>query len=170
MKRIYVFSASLILVLILIGCKNTPNELNQWEPYNEAFELEDNANHPISRMQYKRIQSKHSDRNTLFIPFKEELAEFTQADHDTLKTLILEQDILSLQRSIAAGALSYETLTLFYLYRIYHYELRRDTFLNAIISLNPNVLIEARAKDRLRQKELEHPIYGMPVLLKDNIK
>ncbi|MDB4269883.1 amidase family protein [Flavobacteriaceae bacterium] len=169
MKRIYVFSASLILVLILIGCKNTPNELNQWEPYNEAFELEDNANHPISRMQYKRIQSKHSDRNTLFIPFKEELAEFTQADHDTLKTLILEQDILSLQRSIAAGVLSYETLTLFYLYRIYHYELRRDTFLNAIISLNPNVLIEARAKDRLRQKELEHPIYGMPVLLKDNI-
>ena len=40
MKRIYVFSASLILVLILIliGCKNTPNELNQWEPYNEAFD------------------------------------------------------------------------------------------------------------------------------------
>ena len=65
--------------------------------------------------------------------------------------------------------LTYESLTLFYLYRIYHYELQRETYLNAIIALNPNVLKEAREKDRKRKADIAHPIYGMPILLKDNI-
>jgi amidase len=41
--------------------------------------------------------------------------------------------------------------------------------LNAIIALNPNVLKEAREKDRKRKADIAHPIYGMPILLKDNI-
>ena len=65
--------------------------------------------------------------------------------------------------------MTYESLTLFYLYRIYHFELQRETYLNAIIALNPNVLKEAREKDRKRKADITHPIYGMPILLKDNI-
>ena len=37
--------------------------------------------------------------------------------------------------------------------------------LNAIIAINPNAVKEARAKDNSGS----HPIYGMPILVKDNI-
>ena len=158
-----------ILLEIITACNSSESELLKWESYDETAELRANANHLISRMQYKRIQSQHTDRNYLFIPFHEDLINFTKEDHDKLKPLILEQDILSLQQSISEGKLSYETLTLFYIYRIYTYELNRDTYLNALIALNPEVLKEARAKDRYRATQLNHPLYGMPILLKDNI-
>jgi amidase len=120
-------------------------------------------------MRYKRIQSKHSDRNALFLPFKKELSGFNQEDHDALKSYILEQDIPSIQKHINAGHLTYEELTLFYIYRMYRFELDRTRFLNALISLNPNVMEQARQHDRDRQEGMDHPLYGMPILLKDNI-
>jgi amidase len=55
---------------------------------------------------------------------------------------------------------------LFYLYRIHKYELNPDLSLNAVISLNPDVLKDAEARDKGKKKGL---LYGMPILLKDNI-
>ena len=81
------------LCLFFLGCDFLTPELNQWESYNETEELIANANHPIKRMRYKRIQSQHSDRNSLFIPFREPLLSFDQSDHDRLKPDIVEQDI-----------------------------------------------------------------------------
>ena len=52
---------------------------------------------------------------------------------------------------------------------MYRHELERSTFLNALISLNPLVLDQARKCDKERKEELTHPLYGMPILLKDNI-
>ena len=86
--------------------------------------------------------------------------------------MILEQDIPAIQASINDGKLSYEELVLFYLYRIYNYELDNATTLNTIIALNKNVVEEARKMDAAKvasSSEDKHPIYGMPVLLKDNI-
>ena len=163
----FFFLASLFFLLYC--CSTATSQLDKWEPYYESEELAANATHAVSRMQYKRIQSKHSDRNALFLPFEKELTQFTQTEYEALKNLILEQDILSIQGSIGNGSLTYESLTLFYLYRIYHFELQRETYLNAIIALNPNVLKEAREKDRKRKADITHPIYGMPILLKDNI-
>jgi amidase len=120
-------------------------------------------------MQYKRIQSQHIDRNSFFIPFKKALITFNQKDHDKLKPYILEQNIPTIQNHIKASRLTYEQLTLFYLYRIYKYELDQNTFLNAIISLNPNVIDEARKLDHETKDKAKHPLYGMPILLKDNI-
>ena len=167
MKKYVFFLASLFFLLYC--CSTATSQLDKWEPYDESEELAANATHAVSRMQYKRIQSKHSDRNALFLPFEKELTQFTQTEYEALKNLILEQDILSIQGSIGNGSLTYESLTLFYLYRIYHFELQRETYLNAIIALNPNVLKEAREKDRKRKADITHPIYGMPILLKDNI-
>ena len=167
MKPIYTLLS--IFLFVWFGCTPTLAPLNQWEAYDEIEELTANADHPIARMRYKRIQSKHSDRNALFLPFKKELSEFNEEDYDALKSYILEQNIPSIQKHINSGHLTYEQLTLFYIYRMYLFELDRTRFLNALISLNPNVLKQARQYDRDRLNGIEHPLYGMPILLKDNI-
>ena len=153
----------------LSSCHTEEGQLAQWVVYDETEELQANQEHPVKRMRYKRIQSQHSDRNTFFIPFKEALFQFTESEYERLKPLILEQDMLRIQEHVQQGSLTYEQLTLFYLYRIYRFETARDTYLNAIIALNPEVLEQARMRDQNRAQELSHPLYGMPILLKDNI-
>lgn len=48
------------------------------------------------------------------------------------------------------------------------FENDRDKYLNAIIDINPDAVREARKRDKNKSAS-DHPIYGMPVLLKDNI-
>ena len=158
-----------LLLVFLFGCNSNKTSLKQWNPYDETVELELNSNHLIKRLQFKRIQSNFNDKNNWFIPFKEELTSFTLEDHDRLKPFILEQDIPSIQNHIKQGNLTYETLTLFYLFRIYYFEIQQRTYLNSIISLNPKVLDQAREKDSNKNQDLDNPVYGMPILLKDNI-
>jgi amidase len=96
----------------------------------------------------------------------------SDGDYESLKPLVLEQDIPTLQAYIKEGKLSYEKLVLFYLKRIYKYELDNATTLNTILALNKDVVSEARKMDQLRKKnpsDKHHAIYGMPILLKDNI-
>ena len=162
-------SSLFFVCLSFLSCFSPSEPLKQWEAYDETPELAANATHPITRMRYKRIQSKHRDRNSLFSPFEKALSRYTQADHEAVKGLILEQDILTIQKHIAEKKLTYEALVLFYLYRIYHFETNHSTYLNALINLNPDVLKEARKKDAQRSKSNTHPLYGMPILLKDNI-
>ena len=121
MKPIYSFLS--IFLLVWLGCTPSSAPLNQWEAYDKKEELAANKDHPISRKRYKRIQSKHSDRNVLFLPFEKELNGYNQKDHDALKPYILEQDIPSMQKRINAGHLTFEELTLFYIYRMYRFEL-----------------------------------------------
>ena len=159
----------LLIGVFLSSCHTEEGQLAQWVAYDETEELQANQEHPVKRMRYKRIQSKHSDRNTFFIPFKVALLQFAESEYERLKPLILEQDMLRIQEHVQKGNLTYEQLTLFYLYRIYRFETARDTYLNAIIALNPLVLEQARMRDQNRAQELSHPLYGMPILLKDNI-
>ena len=88
--------------------------------------------------------------NTVFEPFKEDLAYFSEEEYQSLKPLILEQDIPSLQKSVKAGKLTYEKLTLFYLYRIRKFESDSTKSLNSIIALNPDALKVAREKDKTK--------------------
>ena len=87
--------------------------------------------------------------------------------------MILEQNIFTIRNHIQENELTYENLVLFYLYRIYKYELNNATTLNTIIALNKDVVKEARRLDEEKKlgtaSQLQHPIYGMPILLKDNI-
>ncbi|MDT8414806.1 MAG: amidase family protein [Flavobacteriaceae bacterium] len=158
-----------LIAILALSCKNEPEiDAYIWTPYDETTELAAQQSHQNPRMRYKLLYSKVTDRNAIWRPFDEALANFTEADYNQLKPLILEKDIPSLQASIAAGALSYETLTKFYIYRIRKFESDSALALNAVISLNPNVIAEAIEKDKLR-KAGNHPIFGMPILIKDNI-
>ncbi len=167
----------LLAVLVLgLACKNEQNakldDIVLWEPYNDSAEVAANQDHEKARMRYKLIQSKVLDKNEVFRPLYSEVAAFSETDYEALKPLILEQNIPAIQLHIASGKLSYEKLVLFYLYRIYKYELNNATTLNTVIALNQQVVEEAREKDRAIQKEpnkVRNPLYGMPILLKDNI-
>lgn len=146
----------------------TTTALTAWVPYDETEELAQNASNENERLQYKRLQSQHTDKNQWFVPFAKELVSFTNR-YAELKPDILERSIPELQAAVANKTFTYEELTLFYLYRIHRFETDPTLYLNAIISLNPTVLDEARKKDKHPEKAVNEPLYGMPILLKDNI-
>lgn len=172
----HTLTLSCFLLLAFIGCKEEPKTVVTqaveepkplWPEYNDSLEVVSNADHEKGRMRFKLIQSKTLDRNKVFQPLLAEVNKMDSATYQRLKPMILEQDIPTLQNHVDNGDFTYETLVRFYLYRIYKYELNPETCLHTIISLNPNVIQEARALDT--NKNRTHPIYGMPILLKDNI-
>ena len=158
--------------LVLFSCKKKNNS-NFFKVYDESELIQKQQEHNISRMKFKLFQSKVLDMNVNFKPFNDELStNFSEEEYNKLKPLILEQNIPSIQKSIYEGLLSYEKLTLFYLYRIRKFESNKETTLNAIISLNLNALEEARARDLNRDNNKllsDTSLYGMPILIKDNI-
>ncbi len=163
---------NLAFILLLAGsCKNNTTvneEVILWTPYNDSSEIAANKEHEISRMRYKLIQSRVLDKNEIFRPLYDEVSQLSEEEYERLKPMILEQDIPQIQDFVAQGKMTYEELVLFYLYRIYKYELDNETTLNTVIALNTEVVEEARKKDK-EPKEGNHPLYGMPILLKDNI-
>ncbi len=165
MKLINFLFACLLLLLFSDCAKKS---LPQWIGYDESSELIANAKHENPRMQYKLIQSKFSDKNAIWKPIEKELLAFSEQDYERLKPHILEKDILQLQETIRTGKMSYEELTKWYLYRIAKFENNPSTSLHAIIALNKNAIAQAKYCDKIGAKN-QHPIYGMPILLKDNI-
>jgi amidase len=79
----------------------------------------------------------------------------------------LETTIPEIQAAVRAHRLTYEQLVRMYLKRIEAYD-RAGPKLNSIRHLNPKALDEARDRDRNRAGR-HGPLYGIPVLLKDNI-
>jgi len=123
----------------------------------------------MMKMQYKLIQSKFLDKNEIWKTVADQIAYFSEEDYEKLEPLILEQDIPTIQSHIQSGRLSYEKLTQWYLYRIVKFENDKNKTLHSIIALNPNAVEEARERDKNIGDKKNHPIYGMPILLKDNI-
>ena len=153
------------LFLILTSCSN--NDIITWENYDEKSEIIENSTHEISRMRYKRIQSLSSDKNKIFSPFYPFLKSYDLVYHESIKEFIVNKDISTIQAYISEDKFSYEDLVKFFIYRIYKHELDKNLYLNAIISLNPNVINEARELDKKAQKG--NLLYGIPILVKDNI-
>ncbi|WP_338790066.1 amidase family protein [Bernardetia sp. MNP-M8] len=142
--------------------------ISQWKSYDESEEIAQNAAHESSRMQYKLIQSKILDKNDIWKNVAPQISNFSEEEYQKLKPLILEQNIPTIQNHIKEGNLSYEKLVQWYLYRIVKYENDRETSLHTIISINPNAVEEAKEKDKSKDNQ-NHAIFGMPILLKDNI-
>jgi amidase len=162
-------NAIIFLLLLALGCNQQPaTVIPQWIPYDESEEVAINANHESIRMRFKLIQSQILDKNEIWDVVSPQIRDFSEEDYQALKPFILEQDIPSIQSKIQSGALSYEKLTQWYLYRIAKFENDPDLFLNAIITMNPNAVSEARKRDKNISTK-DHPIFGMPILLKDNI-
>ncbi|QTE23625.1 amidase family protein [Polaribacter cellanae] len=159
------------LITFVVSCQQKKEVVlkDAFKKYDETKALAQSQENKSERMKFKLIQSKYLDMNVVFKPFQKELATFSEENYEALKPLILEQNIPQLQKNVKEGKLSYEKLTLFYLYRIRKFESDSTLSLNSIIALNPNVLKEAREKDKNKVDVSELSIYGMPILLKDNI-
>lgn len=120
--------------------------------------------------EFKVLDSKYLNNEALWADLNEELKYFSEDRYNELRPLILERDIPTLQKNINEGMFSYEDLTKFYLYRIQQFDRENPLSLNAVIALNPNVIEEARQKDReLLNRGLKHQVFGMPIFLKDNV-
>ena len=143
-----------------------------WERYDESADLAALAAHQNESMHYQLLLSKVLDKNTLWEPFVQELEAFSHEYYESLKPLILDKPISEIQRVVAEDSLSYETLATFYIYRIREIETDNTRYINAVITLNPNVLTRARMLDEQRRQGREiapDSIFGIPVLLKDNV-
>lgn len=164
---------SLLVVGILFiysSCKqdqNTP-ENPLWTPYDETGLIEANANHESKQMRYKLIQSKVSNRNELLKSINSQLKGFSEDRYKALTPMIYETSINRLQSHVENAEFTYKELVQWYLYRISLLEGNKNMALNAIISINPKVVTQAEALDALGDED-NHPIYGIPILLKDNI-
>jgi len=165
MKKIAILISSFF---VFLACQQKENPVF-FKKYNEKTALEKQQNHQNGRMKFKLFQSKFIDMNEVFKPFNDDLAKFSEEDYQALKPLILEQDIPTLQKTIKDGNLTYEKLTLFYLYRIRKFESDSTLSLNSIIALNPDVVKQAKEKDKNAKNIADFSVYGMPILLKDNI-
>ena len=73
--------------------------------------------------------------------------------------------IPELQELMDAHRLTSVQLVQFYLHRIQ----RLDPALNAVITVSPTALADARAADRARRQGIDTPLLGIPVIVKDNI-
>ena len=163
----------LTLVFIIFYCSAlmqaqvSKTVISKWIPYDESEEIVKNADHEAVNMRYKFIQSQILDKNDIWKNVSDQIKYFSEKDYQRLKPFILEQNIPTIQSYVRSGVLTYETLTQWYLYRIVKYENDKDKMLNAIIAINPDAVREAREKDKNRSIQ-DHPIYGMPILIKDN--
>jgi amidase len=94
------------------------------------------------------------------------LAAQKPPDRPRSQVQLVEATVDQLQHALRTGLLTSEQLVQMYLARIDRYE----SLVNAYIAVNPDALAEARAIDS--QRRLGHktnPLFGIPVLLKDNI-
>ncbi|SDS71456.1 amidase [Formosa sp. Hel1_31_208] len=167
---------------ITFGCKNSEEK----KETNTSVETSDEAPQEIKDendisdistkdiTDFKVLDSKYINQTELWNSINDDLKDFTEETYNSLKSVILDQDIPTLQKNIQDRKLSYELLTKFYLYRIRKFDRENELSLNSVISINPNAIEEARAKDaKLTTMELyadfNYSVFGMPILLKDNI-
>ena len=162
MKNLYF----LTLILLLVSCNY--NLINKWENYDESDEIKTNAKLENKRLQFKRIQSISNDKNQLINGFEREISNFLENEYDLTKELVYEKSIPEIQQSVIDGKLTYFKLSLFYLTRIYLIEFDQESYLNSIISINKNILREAKTKDKIKNNNI-YSLHGIPILLKDNI-
>jgi amidase len=85
------------------------------------------------------------------------------------KLQLVEASVLELQLALRSHLITSEQLVQMYLNRIAAYD-HTGPMLNSFIHINEHALDEARDRDLDRHRGLAHgPLFGIPVLLKDNI-
>lgn len=172
-KYIFVLNYLLLVVLSFSSALTVAAEDHmRWVAYDETEDLAQLALHENNGMRFKLLNSKILDKNSLWSPFQDSLANFSERDYVALKALILDRSISEIQNSVNAGDLSYEQLATFYIFRIREIESDNQRSINSVIALNPDAINRARQLDEIHQASDGTPsdsIFGIPVLLKDNI-
>ncbi|PRX43115.1 amidase family protein [Salegentibacter salegens] len=153
----------LLLLPALFSCGNEKDSEDENSEIRDSLQTE-------KEEEFKVLDSKNISQDSLWAPFESDLAEFSEEKYNQLKPFIFDKNIPELQEAVKNADLTYEELSLFFLYRIKKFDRENELSLNSVISLNPNLLEEAREKDeKLNNSEENHLINGIPVLLKDNI-
>ncbi|WP_262731940.1 amidase family protein [Gaetbulibacter sp. NE] len=161
---------SLIALCMILSCKESKSNVKTDK--TPSTDISDISTKEFR--EFKVLDSKYINTTELWEVFNSELEDFTEATYNSLKPFILEQDIPTLHKNVQEGKLTYELLTKFYLYRIRVFDRENELSLNSVIALNPNVIAEAKAKDEQLKnmditEQFNFSVYGMPILLKDNI-
>ncbi len=163
----------LFLLLFIFSCKDTSKTEEARTPVSQSETVveEDNLSAISTKdfREFKVLDSKVITKAEIWSTINPQMTDFTEADYNRLKSLILESDISALQKHIRDGRFNYEQLTKFYLFRIRKFDRENDLSLNSVISINPNVIEQAKEADGLEFEEGMHHIFGMPILLKDNV-
>jgi amidase len=163
----------LFIFIFIVSCKNS--KLSDTKTPVETSESTDKSSDlsAISTKdfrEFKVLDSKNLSKAEIWEALNPQLADFTEADYNRLKSFILEQDITTLQNNRRTHKFTYVELTKFYLYRIRKFDRENELSLNSVIAINPNVIEQAKINDRdFINKKWKHPIFGMPILLKDNV-
>lgn len=86
------------------------------------------------------------------------------------ETYIIEKNIPEIQQAVKDEKITYEEITAICLYRIKTLDQNKHGY-NSVISVNPDAVEEARKRDSeyKRENSYEFSLYGIPVMLKDNI-
>ncbi|WP_367180213.1 amidase family protein [uncultured Lacinutrix sp.] len=166
MKRAILFL--LLALLFFVNCKEDKENTET----NIETELKSDTSAISTKdfREFKVLDSKFIKNEMLWKDFNNELADFSEAIYNSIKPLVLEQNIPTIQKHIRSGELTYEELVKFYLYRIKRFDRENDFSLNSVISINPRAIQLARIADvEAKAPGERHPIFGMPILLKDNI-
>ncbi|MFJ6192340.1 amidase family protein [Bacillus thuringiensis] len=82
---------------------------------------------------------------------------------------VVNATVDELQKMIDDGKLSYEELTSIYLFRIQEHDQNGIT-LNSVTEINPNAMEEARKLDQERGRNKNSNLYGIPVVVKNNVQ
>ncbi len=157
--------------LLLLGWQNLW-AAEDWQRFEQSADLAALSELDNDSMHFRLLQSRVQDKNQLWQDHIDALAAMGAGRYEALKPLILEAEVADLQRAVAAGQFSYTELATFYLYRLREIETDPQRYLNAVISINPQVVATARLRDQARQQGQQidmHSLFGIPVLLKDNI-
>lgn len=172
----FISNISLIAIfssIVITSCTNkttnaTTIKDKEEKSISEINLLEKSRSHENPRMRYKVLSSNFKAKQNKWTQLTDQLDGFSESEYQLAFPLIYNQNIPTIQKTISNGQLTYETLAKWYLYRIFKYESDSNTTLNSIISIMPDVIAQAKQKDILRSPS-NHPIFGMPILLKDNI-
>ncbi|MEO8772711.1 MAG: amidase family protein [Gelidibacter sp.] len=164
-----------ITILFTFSCKNSEEKpkIQKTAPSNIEIIVDTTVLSSISEKDFRDFKVLDSDNLTkmeIWETINSQMEDFTESDYERLKPLVLEKDITQLQIQRTVNYFTYEELTKFYLYRIRKFDRENSISLNSVISINPNVIKEARSRDQeFLHKLMKHPIHGMPILLKDNV-
>ncbi len=117
---------------------------------------------------FPRLEPDYNAKRPLeFSPFAAELDTFSPRRVAALDAVLIGKSIPQIQRLLRTGRLTSVELTLWYLDRIRRYDVDR---LNSVLELNPEALVIAARRDAERRRgRAGGPMFGIPVLLKDNI-
>ncbi len=133
----------LLLFPALISCGNDQKSKTDVEDTYQSDSLKTEKEN-----EFKILDSKNISQDSLWVSFKSDLAEFSEEKYTELKPLILDKDIPEIQSAIKNGKLTYTELSLFYLHTSRQFDRENELSLNSVVSLNRNLLEEAKEKDK----------------------